>query len=232
MKLKIKAKSHGLTKLNITDWSISEIQALKVLSKEFKFYKHMNLSEQLLRASHLIKNIAAKIKVNPTNKEKIAYFQEVLLTTNHLMILLSIGRMGKSIKDEVISSSEVKFDCLTEMLHSFNDFSWKTFKNLNKKTRENPNKSTEEDGYLRKKELKKLALEYLCQIFIIGSSLEPSLTTNTDSSKITGNLYQFLIKIKPFFEMRSGIKLGSCSSIGRDAFNARKAAHINLKKSK
>jgi hypothetical protein len=224
MKFKIKAKSHGITRLNITNWSRPEIQALKALSKEFKFYKNFNFPEQLLRASHSIKHIAAMTTEKPNTKEKIAYIQEVLFAANHLTILLSMDRMGISIKDELIPWLEVEFDDLSELLHSLNSALWKAFKNLNKKTRKKLNKSTEEESSLRKKELRKLALEYLCRIFIIGSPLEPTLTTNSDSSKITGTLYQFLIKTKPFFEMNSGIKLGRDSSIGRDAFNARKAA--------
>lgn len=229
MKLKIKAKNHGITKLNFNGWSESEEQAIKDIGRNFKFRENFNLPEQVLRASHSIKHSAAILKSNPSVEEKKAYIQEMLLLINGLITLSSIGRMGKSIKNELEMELEIQPDDLNDIFHSVNNSLLKALKNINEPKDKERKIHSKNDEFPTKAELKKIATEYLCRIFLIGSSVDSTLTTDTNSNKNKGNLYQFLIEIKPFFEIKSGIKLGTNASIGRNSFDARKNAIENLK---
>ena len=171
-------------------------------------------------------------KSNPKTKGKIAYTQETLLTVSNLITLLSTNLMGKSIRDELNQHLDIKLNDFTEILHDVSVSLFQYLKSLASQPTKRTGEHPDTYDFFTKKELKELALMNLCRIFIIGSQLEPTLTTDTGSSKNTGNLYQFLIEIKPFFEIKSGIKLGSNTSIGRNSFDARKAAVESLQKSK
>lgn len=230
MKQKIKAKTHGITRVGLSNWSDTEKQAINEIAINFQFHENFNLPEQVLRASHSIKYISVMMHSSPNLGQKTEYIQEMILTLNHFIILFSLGKMGESIKDALTPHLEIEFYDLTDILHGLNDSLFKTLKNIDTPQKEEEQNS--ESDLLTKAQLKKIALEHLCRVFLMGSSLHPTLTTDIDSNKTKGELFEFIIKIKPFFEMQSGIELGSDSSIGRDLFGARKAAIKNRKKSK
>lgn len=231
MKQKIKAKTHGITRVGLSNWSDAEKQAINEIAINFQFRENFNLSEQVLRASHSIKYISVMMHLSPNVEQKTEFIQEMILTLNHFMILFSLGKMGESIKNALTPHLEIEFYELTDMLHGLNGSLFKTLKNIDTPQNKEEEQNSESD-LPRKAQLKKIALEYLCRVFLMGSSLHPTLTTDIDSNKTKGELYEFIIKIKPFFEMQSGIKLGSDSYIGRDLFDARKEAVKNCKKSK
>jgi hypothetical protein len=231
MKQKIKAKTHGITRVGLSSWLAPEKQAINEIARNFQFRENFNLPEQVLRASHSIKYISVMMHSSPNVEQTTEYIQEMILTLNHFIILFSLGKMGESIKDALTPHLEIEFYDLTDILHGVNEALFKTLKNIDTPQNKEEEQNSESD-LLTKAQLKKMALEHLCLVFLMGSSLHPTLTTDIDSNKTKGELYEFIIKIKPFFEMQSGIELGSDSSIGRDLFDARKKAVKNCKKSK
>jgi hypothetical protein len=232
MKQKIKAKTHGITRLGLSNWSDSEKQAINEIAGAFEFRENFNLSEQVLRASHSIKYISAMMQSNPNTDQKREYIQEIALTLNYLMILLSIGKMGSSIKDELAPQIEVEFDDLTDILHGLNASLFKVLQNLDKSQNKEIEQNSESPELPTKAQLKKMAIEYLCRVFLIGSSLKPTVTSDPIQNSYGGNLFNFIIQIKPFFEAKTGIRLGAPNSIGKNLFEIRKNELQNLKKVK
>ncbi len=196
-------------KKDIEFWTDEEIQELKKIHETFKF-GDFDLKKKFLEGVNLAKGLGCFTKSNPGYKEKIQIKLSIWERANELSDAISLSKIGIDITKEI--SAHINLDELIEILAKLQLACYSSvLTNPSKRYGSLP----KNDETKNKKGFKHDILLYLRNIFIEGSSLEPTLYTDnySISEKHKGNLYEFMISIKPLFEKKSGIKLGKNSTI-------------------
>ncbi len=224
---KIEEISYGVRTLRAVDpWSEAEISTIEVIQKEYKF-ENYNLAEKLYEKLHAIGGIRQVIKCNPNEKEQVSYIDEVLHTSSWLAELLSPGKMGAKIRKRIIgglASGARGLEDLDELLNQINwaclqsklEIQHESTSKPSDRSSNSHSKNNDTDNIKSQIKLKPL-LRCLCELFIEGSSLQPTHGTDAYSENHghSGNLYDFIVEILPLLKKKLGIKGGTSQVIGR-----------------
>lgn len=232
---KIDELSYGICTLQaINPWSDTESLNIEAIQKKYEF-KSYNLAENLYKKISAVASIPQVIKCNPSEEEQIDYIDELLDTFSYSNELLSDGKMGARIRKRIIAGlpngaktfedldvlmSQMKLACTQARMgikHAI----------LSRPAQRPPNSLPKNSDTNRIKSLKKALLRCLCDVFIEGSSLPATHGTDaySDEHAYIGNLYNFIIEIKPLLEKKLEIKLGTSATIGRYLNDIRPKKH-------
>lgn len=103
---KIDEISYGVrTKLAVGGWTDEEAAIIRNIQSTYKF-ENYNLLDKLLEKMNAISGIPEIIKSNPSEKEQLAYINELELNSQWLSELISPGKMGKIIRGRIFNHLE------------------------------------------------------------------------------------------------------------------------------
>jgi hypothetical protein len=204
-------------------WSDEEAQQIELIQIKYQFHNY-DLALKLLEKINALIGIAEVIKCNPSNKEQLAYLEEYQGSADWLRELNNENKMGKIIKNRLIkhSPSPSTLKNLDKLLAEVDLVLTQSimairYENLNYSNDNNSNTLPKNDDGNNKKTIIKPLLNCLCLIFIEGSVLPPTHGTDAYSDEYAhkGNLYDFIMDLRPILKKRLGVKIGTPKTIGR-----------------
>ncbi|HGO6722123.1 TPA: hypothetical protein ACK8S1_000047 [Legionella pneumophila] len=217
-------------------WSDEEAQQIELIQIKYQFRSY-DLALKLLEKINALKGITEVIKCNPSNKEQLAYLQEFQGAADWLRDLNNENKMGRTIKNRLLKHSQnpstlKNLDKLLDEVDSVLTQSIMAIK-YEKSNHSNNNSNTlpkNDDGYNKKTIIKPL-LHCLCSVFLEGSVMPPTHGTDAYSDEYPpkGNLYNFIMDLRPILKKRFSVKIGTPKTIGRYLNDIKSKINTNRK---
>jgi hypothetical protein len=174
-----------------------------------------------------ISGIPEIIKSNPSEKEQLAYINELELNSQWLSELISPGKMGKIIRGRIFNHLEngsSMFEDLAKILKQLHPACIKSLIEIRHEQLKfvegsSKRRLPKNDDTDKIKSLIKPLLSCLCEVFKEGSALPSTHGTNhypdNCPSGYKGNLYEFIMEVSPILKKKLGINIGTPKVIGR-----------------